>query len=643
MRPRTAFPMWIACVSAFLTAAIVFAADGTDPNTPVPPRSLAAICEHAKVDFRAITQADVAAARTTLLEALGRLDEKLTEAGANGEGWRKYLHWDLLQESVRGETKRDLDRLTKIYSLFARGYDGLELAWFLDVQRALGNYIVTVNAVGNRHVSREYKQLLDRLAPALEAYAAKPTTENALVISESVRWLHNARQAPALVAAIQERYVHPNVIGHASAELVGAGIVDSIDDVTQINDCILGTSISGTAHTVGKTKSVLAPNSEMGVIDALFFGRTHSDNVGYHRPVTIFSSSETGLAGVKRTWITENGLSSFPAASNAETHICICDIQSRKGRGMVERMAWKRAGKQQSEAECIASSHAEQRLNERIDQQAAEPLDRANQQYKEKYRQPFGDRNLLPQLLRFSTTERVLNVLGLQAGGGKVGAPGEPPPLIEGADMTLQLHESAINNLAFDSLEGRTVYEEKVQATAKKTLGRLPERLKGDEDGKPWKIKFRYREPPVTVTIADGGFKITINGEKFTKGSDYCNDTRVWAVYKVKNTPEGFKAIRQGPVHIALTGEKPDAGGGPAITRALLKRRFEKIFEPEFVGKGLELSGRWKAFGKLMPIQVECRDGWVVIGWKRAAPGPKAAVRKPAKPDNAVAKVAKAK
>jgi hypothetical protein len=627
MRPRAVFQIWISCVFVFLVAAVTCAADKASRPTPAPQESLAAACEHAKADFHPITQADVVQAKTVLTEAIGRLDEKLTEAGAYGDGWRKYLHWELLQQSVRGDTKRDMDRLAQIYGLFTRGYDGLELAWFLDVQHALENYMAMANTVGSPQVRTAYERLLDKLAPTLDAYAAKPTTENALAISESVRWLQNAHQAPALVETIRERFVHPNVIGYASAGLVGAGVVDSVDDVTQINDFILGTSITGTAHTVGKTSATLAPNSDMGVIDTLFFGKTHSDNVGYHHPVTIFSTAETGLAGVKRVWITQNGLSSFPAASNAETHICIQDIQSRKDRGLVQRMAWKRAGKQQGEAECVASRHAEQRLNERIDEQAAEPLDKANQQYVEKYKQPFSDRNLFPQLLHFSTTERALGILGLQAGGGKVAAPDAPPPVVEGADMTLQLHESAINNLAFDALAGRTIYEEKVQATAKKVLGKLPEKLKGDQDGKPWTITFAAREP-VTVTFADDGFKITINGVKFYKGEEYCDATTVWASYKIKKTPEGFKAIRQGIVNVAPAGERPDTGGRQTAIRSMLQGRFDKILEPEFVEKGIELSGRWKAAGKLMPIQIESRNGWLVIAWNRVPAGPKAATAK---------------
>lgn len=627
MRPRTAIGTWIFGLTVFLAvSATVTAAE----NVPAVPESLAAACQKAKADFRLITADDVAQAKTVLVDALARLDERLNEPGVDREGWRKYLHLDVLQEQLDSDQKPDLARLTRIYGLFVRGYDGLDLAWFLGVQHALQNYIVTSGAVDSPKVRTAYENQLDKLAAALEAYSTKPTTADALVISESVRWLQNAHQAPALVEAIQERLTRPNVIAHVSAELVGAGMVESVDDVTQVTDCILGTSVTGTAHTIGKTSSVLAPNSDMGVIDALFFGKTHSENVGYHGPVTIFSTAETRLAGVKRVWINENGLASYPAASNAETSICIQDIQTRKGRGLIQKMAWKRAGKQQGQAEHIASRHAEQRLNERIDQQAAEPLEKANRQFIEQYKEPFGNRNLLPQLLRFSTTSRALGIVALQAGGGKIAAPSEPPAAVETADMTLQLHESAINNLAFDALAGRTIYEEKMQATAKKMLKKLPEKLKGDEDGRPWAITFASRQP-VSVTFADQGFKVTINGVKFYKGTDFCDATTVSAVYKIEKTTDGFKAVRQGPVEVAAAGPNPDTGATQVATRKLLQRRFEKILEPEFLGKGIELSGRWKAAGTLIPVQVECRDGWLVIAWNRTPAKPKAAATKTAK------------
>ena len=35
------------------------------------------------------------------------------------------------------------------------------------------------------------------------------------------------------------------------------------------------------------------------------------------------------------------------------------------------------------------------------------------------------------------------------------------------------------------------------------------------------------------------------------------------------------------------------------VIRKLLEKRFAKIFEPEMLGEGLELPGKWKAAGKL--------------------------------------------
>ncbi len=595
---------------------------GEDAKATIPQEKLLEACRATKADFHPLTSADVADAKAVLLDALARLDRRLSEDGANGEAWRKYLRLGMLREELRGDKQPDPTRLTNLLKRFRSGDEGLELVWFLDVERALHNYIATAGAVANPHIRAAYETQMDKLAVALESYLAKPTTEDALTISEAVRWLQQARQAPRLVEAIQQHFVQRNVQVEIAAEIVGAGIAEPVDDVTDVRDCILGTSVFGTARTRGQTKVELAPSSDFGVIDTLFFGTAISDNVGYNGPVTIFSESESRLAAVKRLWMTEAGLASHPAAARAETSIDIRDIRSRKGRRFIERMAWRRAGKQQALAECIASGRAEERLAARVDARAAEALEKANQQYIEKFRRPFLERKLFPQLLAFSTTRQALTLVGLQAGGGKLAAPTPPPPVVAGADISLRLHESAINNLAFDALAGRTVYEEKVQATATDLLGRLPDKMKGDEDGVPWAITFAPRQP-ISVSFADGGFKITLRGVNFYKGKEYPDPMNITAAYKIEKTERGIRAVRQGEIEAFppdfVPGSGQQLGGRQHVIRKLLERRFAKVFEPEFLGEGLELPGRWKAAGKLLPIQVECRDGWLVVAWKRAA------------------------
>lgn len=629
MRARTALQTLTLLISASLIAAVSYAADAERQDAVIPRDQLVAACKKAKAEFRLIAETDVAQAKTVLVEALARLDERLTQAGPDGEDWRKYLQCEKLQETLRGDGQPDKTLLARIYKRYTAGHEGLDLVWFIDVQRALHNYIATMGAVQNEGLRAIYEKKLDILVTKL---AAKPTTENTLEITESVRFLQEAHQVPELVRAIQQHFVQPNVIGEMSAGFVAVGIADSVDDVSQISDCILGTSVSGTAHTQGKTSVSLLPDANRGVLDTLFSGTTTSENVGYHKPVTIFSNSTTSLTACKRLWITDAGLSSDPAVSSAETQVSINDIQSDKCSRFIEKMAWKRAGKQQSKAEYIASRHAEERLNERVDQQAAEQLEKANKQYVEKYQKPFAERKLFPELLRFSSTAQAISMIAVQAGNGKLAASGAPPAVAEGADVTLRLHESAINNLAFDALAGRTIYEEKVQAAVTDSLGHLPEKMKGDEDGKPWAITFAPRQP-ISVTFIDDSFKVTIRGVRFCKGNDiHPVPMNVSAVYKIEKTPKGFKVVRQGAIEVIPPDFVPGSGqqidAKRQIIRILLEKRFAKVFAPEFLGEGLELSGKWKAAGKLAPIQVECRDGWLVIAWKRAPAEPKVAATK---------------
>lgn len=620
MKPRTVhFIAFVAiAVTYCMSTACVVAGDQMDAAVAV--KDLLAQCHKAKAEFRPLTPADVDQARTEAVEAIDRLNQRLALAGKNGEDWQKFVELSALQDQLRRSGGPDNAVLNRILTHYNSGHDGLELVWFLDVQKTAHDYAAIVSAVNNPQVRKLFEEKMDNLAESLAAYTAKPTTKDAAAISELVRWLQDARQVPALVQAIQNRFVHPNLLGQISPEVLGAGIVEAVDDVTPIRDCILGTDIYGTAHTIGQTSVELPPNPNYGVVDAIFFGTTTSENVGYHGPVTIYSNATTSLAARKRLWMDATGLSSCAGASNAVTAVQICDIQSNKGRRLIEKMAWKRAGKQQGQAESIASRHAEARLNERIDNQADESIARANKDYVDKFYRPFTERKLFPQMLRFSTTERAISLVGLLAGGGKLAAPGTPPPVATGAEMSVRVHESMINNLAFDALAGRTVYEEKVQAAAVDSLGRLPEKMRGDEDGRPWAITFAPRQP-ISVTFADDSLKVTLRGVRFCKGDEVHQvSMNISATYKIEKSVGGFKAVRQGSIEVFppdfVAGMQIDARR--QVIRKLLEKRFAKIFEPEILGEGFELPGKWKAAGKMLPIEVVCRDGWLVIGWKRA-------------------------
>ncbi len=614
---RMAGVVWIA--ASLCTAGGYVAAESPSPDFP-SVEELPAACLAAKANFRPLTPQDVQSAKVELIEAVGRLDKKLKADGKNGENWRKYLLLEKLQNQLKSDETPDIGVLDTIYRRYAADHEGLALVWFLDVKEAIGRYRFLAASVESTKLKAAYDRMLEGLAEQLESYRSEPTAEGAVAIGRAVGQLQDARQAPELVAAVLHHFARPNLFADVSAELIAAAMSEDVDETAPVEDVILGTRIRGTGHTTGSITAKLVPDELRGVIDITFLGVTKTDNVGTNGPVRIYSNGVTRLGVCKRIWIDAEGLSSFPAVAKAITDSEITDIH---GGRMAERIAWNRAGQQQYRAQQIASEHAQQRVNRRVDDETAELLDRANDAFVKKFRKPLVERNLFPKRFDFSTTTEWLKLVGLQAGRYQLAAPTEPvTELIEHHDLALRVHQSMINNLAADAVAGRTVRDETFQSVLVAMLGKLPEELKETEDQAPWAITFAARQP-VSVAFADGGFTVTIRGRRYYRGDESYPGMNVTAVYKFSEADGGFKAIRQGELQIFPPGFVP--GGGKRLSarevtiRTLLKRRFGKIFDEEFLIEQIELPERWSKVGKLRPVQLVGQHAWLTIAWRRVA------------------------
>ena len=168
-----------------------------------PVEGLIAACQDAKSQFRPLTKEDQKAAKDELVAALAKLDVQLKSAGANGEDWRKFLLWDELQQELQKEGGENQAVLNRVCERYASGSEGLGLVWFIDVRSALWRLLKVDEAIGNDKTKTTYESILDNLGNNLKTFAAKPTTENTLGISESIRWLQIRSQAPELVQAVE--------------------------------------------------------------------------------------------------------------------------------------------------------------------------------------------------------------------------------------------------------------------------------------------------------------------------------------------------------------------------------------------------------------------------------------------------------
>ncbi len=583
--------------------------------------------EAAKSAFVPLTRADLDDARAQLESAIEQLNAELEAAGDVGEGWRDFLVWEKMQQEL-AKDEPDLSILDAVYLRYASGQKALNFTVFERVQKRLRQYLVIARAMGAEGLEDQYRQILDLLAEHVAAYSDNPNPADAQVISDAIRWLREAQQAGWIAEAVRRQFGFVNFYVRASNELMGGALSRSADEVTPVEDCILGTAIYGTGHAIGQLSVELIPSDTRAAIDLILRSTTRSETIGYNGPVRVHSDGVTQSASRKRLLVTADGLASLPAATNAITDSKTRGIDAG-GRRLIEKVAWRKSAKQKGLSQQIAARHAEARISNRFNEQTAELVDDVNRNYREDLRRPLVRRGLFPSDLRFSTTDEALQAAAVQASADHhLAAPTAPPALGGESDLDVRVHESAINNFAEELFGGMIVTEEQLQQEITDLLGYLPDRLKSPEGEERWSITFPERQP-VSVAFTSGGFSVSIRGVSYRKGESEYPGMNVTAGYEIRHGDGQVRAVRRGDLEIFPPGFSPDEGKRLStreqVLRNMLERRFNEVFPQEIVPEPIVPKGkRLSNLGKLVLQDWQTTAGWMVLGWDRVPAEPAA-------------------
>ncbi|HZN32758.1 MAG TPA: hypothetical protein VFB80_03035 [Pirellulaceae bacterium] len=607
--------------------------------TPTPLPSLADAARAAAANFKPVQASEVTAARSVLAATVSDLDRfLLTGASYKRPRWQTYLQWNdlvglLQQDPPSPETS------AAVLAKFRANVKGLELPQFANVATALERYMAASAAATSSNLKDEYaKQMVD-LVTHLEAYEKDPTAgDAALAIGRSLAWLERNGQAAPLIADIRRTYGKQNLFGYASKRLAAAGIDGDVSQLTAVHDNILGTSLHGTAHLIGRTSVVMNENPRAASLTILLGGTAYSNTVGYNGPVTIYSNGATNISGQKTIEMTAAGLIGYRALASAATNSRINAIQAKHA--FVERIAWKRAGQQKGQTEAIASQRAAGRAAGQMDSEAGRMVAEQNARYVEKFRDPLLKRGEFPEEMLFSSTSEQAQVRVLQASPALLAAPTVPPEQSADFDLALRTHESTVTNFGQGLLGGYELTDLRLEKLIKDDLkGELPDELRVtlpdgtlDETKDPWSILFA-KELPVRAKFSGGGVWIAIRADGFTRGE---GDTQgkykpaltelveISANYKIEKTEKGATLRRDGDVQVRFPAranpEQITLRDSPIVT--FIRRKFRSMFKEEFVGEGLALKGRWEKAGKLQLQEVQSDKAWLALGWKLPAQAP---------------------
>jgi hypothetical protein len=574
----------------------------------------------AKETFRPWAPGDVDQKRADLQKALTDLDQSLAHSRAGyAAGWKKYLHWDQLEKNVASD-RPELTALREVLGRFRRNNTGLEQPKFLQARDRLRDYIDAVQASREAKLQENYTAMLDDLAKRLQEYDASPTGNNGPEIGRTIGWLQSSGQAPQLVSSVQDRFAKPNLFAHASERFVAAGFNERIDRTTGVRDNILGTDIHGTARFLANQSANTIPSSDAARLNILLSGNIYSNNVGYNGPVTIRNTGTTSVVASKQLIVNDQGVYATNASSSCRTSSKINSISARCG--LIEKIAWKKAGQQKGEAEQVASSHAASRMNGFINQEAAGAVAKANKQFQEKFRWPLLRRGHAPRHMNVSSDDTGVAAQIVQMSRDQIAAPSAPPAVPDDHDVAVQTHESFVANFSEAAIGGLELTDEKLALMMLDLTGSVPEELQITEDKEPWSITFAENYP-ISAAFDGNKVRLAVRANRFTRGrnddgtvdQETKGTVEISATYNIEKTGAGAKLIRQGDLNVDFIGEDK-LSVAQVATKTFLRRKFGSLFKPEFVGEGIALKGRWEKAGTLKLADIQADKGWIAVAWR---------------------------
>lgn len=567
----------------------------------------------ARQEIEPIRPDDVSAARQRLLEALDRLQLRLNRDKEQGDNWRKYLRLDELAAELEKPAAPALETLEAVHAKFAAGHEGLNLACFVEVRRALRRFIVRTRAVGDASLPEKLGQALDELPGLLQAYRESHDPAVAARVQAVMEWLDLMDRGRRVVTALEREFGQSNLYVEVSADFLAKAFTEPVDTTEPVREIILGTDVRGTGHIVGRRTLRLLPASDRAELAIEVTGSITADTVGYNGPARIYSRGDTPFTARKTVRISAEGVEILPAESDARTRTKITDVDVTCRSDCVEKIAWKRTFKQKPLAELEASRRAELRLNRRIDGEADDRLNELRTAFAERFRQPLLDRNLFPETLVFRTDETALHVETRRSGPFALAAEAGPPAS-PGGDIAVRLHQTFFNNMAEGALGGMFLREERLREIITRLLGNLPPELEA-EDSEPWAVRFPSARP-ITIQFDDGRAIVQFRGEAYEKGDRTYTGMDVTAAYHVEQRDGNFVLVRDGePTAFPpnFDPQKDRLSVRQQTLRRLLERRFGKIFRPEIALEPMALEGPWAAAGPLAVASIQLDDGWLTI------------------------------
>jgi hypothetical protein len=619
-------------------ASIVIVAAWVMPHMTQAQDNLPALFDKATANFKPVTEQQVADARADVQARMKDVEQFVAPSSENGKRWLAYLRWDDLKSAMSAEGAPNFRASATTYQRLNRDETGLDSSVFRRLSDSLQRYMQLSQIAQQSDQGKYFGSQLDRLRAQLDEYRQTPTDATAVEIGSRVAFIESLNGSPELVAALRREFVKPNAFMDISTKLIAQG-AEPINRREPVTDCILGTSIRSDARTTGTVGVTTVPSNDRAIIDFISDGHTYSTNVGHNGPAVIRSTADTNFTATKRVSLTDKAFSATGSRARATTNTHIHSVAKRGGglgSRLVSSIGMDRARESERQAERIAADHAEDRIDRRFNDELNDKLRKARKRYEDEYRRPLARRGALPDHIRFSSDKDSVNLEIAQASRNQIGAAGAPPEAPSGHDMSMRLHDSAVNNYTASLLGGATGTQNNPDEDLKFDV-KLPDWM-GDawnnrktdaanlpSEGAPFKpYSLRLRDVrPVSVAFTGGKVEVTVHISRLKSGEETFNNWDVKGIYTPELAGGGIILRREGDLEMLPAGFKGQLTPTQVAERSNLEKELNarsaqgRGFPMTVEFESLKPDDALKNAGPLEFNQFNSDRGWLTVAWDR--------------------------
>jgi hypothetical protein len=582
------------------------------------------LAEEAKANPRKFTENDLARCQKLLLDAVNDLQRRLPREFDRTEAndWSITFKLAELRATLAQKTP-DPEILGAVQVALYADKEGTRWTQFDGLRTALRRYQTVAGMIKEDNYERQLTNVCDNLIKYIDTYSEGRDPAYLITMSNITAWFDDVSIFEPRVARLAEltriACSGVNVRLQVGSEFVAAGFQTNINEELDINETILGTKVVGDGVLTGTSSAELVASSpNRAIIKVMADAVMETDTTGSQAMVKLKNHTSGTLRAEKQILFSAEGITTAPAKAKANLRAKVSDVQINAG-PLVRMVARNQIDDRKEDSLAEASRRAERRINARMNEQIDPNIAKLNEKY-QKIRQPLAKRGLFPRVWNLSSAPQQVN-WSVQLGDTYQPSAPIPAPAVNPTNgLSVQVHQSALNNMLTIALAGRSVDEEKFAEQLKEFFDEVPEFLKRETSESPAQVSFDGRRP-VEVTFLDNKIRVVVRLTDIQVSDNVGRSFTITIEYQVKMEKRDGRdviVLERTEAEAFPTGFRPDSGETlstvQTVIRSYLMRRLEELPKRR-EAEPLELGGQWADKGQLMPQFASTEKGWITLVW----------------------------